>query len=98
MGTRPGLKGYQKPAMERCEALGLHPQVDPMGDCHHTDVPLNDEDRQIGDALAYFLGTLFADVDGKNSRYWYHEKTSVDEWSRIARALRIHGLKIADAR
>ena len=91
MGTRSGLKDYQREAFAKCEALGLRPLVDPLHDDHHTDRPLTSADQEIGDALAYFLGTLFSDVD---ERYFYHERTSVDEWSRIARALRIHGLKI----
>lgn len=81
-------------AMQKCEVLGLRPINEPMGEDHHTDAPFSESDRQIGDALAYFLGTLFADVDGKDSTYWYSVRTSIDEWSRVARALRIHGLKI----
>ncbi len=81
--------------IERCEAVGLHPLLNPMGDDHHTDAPFINQDDAIGDALAYFLGTLFADQDS-NPRYWYYERTSVDEWRRVARALRVHGLHIAD--
>lgn len=87
---------YDGPAMAKCATLGLRPRHRPMGDDHHTDAPFSDDDKQIGDALAYFLGTLFADIDGKDSRYWYYERTSADEWSRVARALRIHGLAIAN--
>ena len=79
------------------EALTLHPLDHPMGDGHHTDAPYTDIDRAIGDHLAFYMGTLFSDVDGEHSRYWYHERTSVDEWSRVARALRIHGLRIVNA-
>jgi hypothetical protein len=75
----------------------LSPKKAPMGADHHTDAPLTDEDVRIGGLLAYDLGTLFADVEGKNSRYWYHERTSIDEWSRVARALRIHGLMVVNA-
>lgn len=85
-------------AMEKCRALGLSPLRDPMGDDHHTDAFFSAEDKAVGDALAYFLGTLFADVDGEHSRYWYHVRTSIDEWSRVARALRIHGLAICNKR
>ena len=46
----------QAVAMQKCLQLGLRPAVDPMGDDHHTDAPMADEDRAIGDALAYFLG------------------------------------------
>lgn len=91
-------KRYDGPPLARCAAIGLHPLYEPLGEDHHTDRPFTAQDREVGDALAHFLGTLFADVDGEGSRYWYHERTSVDEWSRVARALRIHGLKIADAK
>ena len=83
-------------ARGKCAALGLRPEQDPLGDGHHTEVSFSPEDEAIGDALAYFLGTLFADVNGKDSRYWYYERTAIDEWRRIARALRIHGLAIAN--
>ena len=90
------MNGSQKAAKAKCHLLGLHPLLDPMEDSHHTDASFSDEDKVLGDALAYFLGTLFADVEGEKSRYWYYERTSTDEWSRVARALRIHGLKIVD--
>jgi hypothetical protein len=80
----------------RCREHGLHPLRNPLVVSHHTDVPFSDEDKSIGNALAYFLGTLFADVDQKGSRYFYYEMTSVDQWRRVARALRIHGLAIVD--
>lgn len=85
---------YIRAAMEKCAGLGLHPAHDPMGDDHHTDAPFTTEDERIGDALAWFLGTLFADVD--SFTYWYKKRTSVDEWKRVARALRVHGLMISD--
>jgi hypothetical protein len=88
------LNAYEAAALEKCRSLGLRPL--PNAD-HHTDAQFLESDRQIGEALAYFLGTLFADVDGKNSRYWYHERTSVDEWMRVARALRMHGLTITNS-
>ena len=81
---------------DACAALGLHPICDPLGDGNHTDVPFSPDDARIGAALAYFLGTLFADVDAERSDYWYRVRTSRDEWSRVARALRIHGLAITD--
>lgn len=84
---------YDGPALRKCEVLGLHPLPFPAGETHHTEVPLTDEDRKIGDALAYFLGKLFED---DSYRYFYYEMTSVDVWTRVARALRFHGLKIAD--
>jgi hypothetical protein len=54
----------------------------------------SEQDRKIGDALAYFLGTLF---DAADEDWFYTKRTSVDEWTRVARALRIHGLAITDA-
>ena len=77
-----------------CNALGLHPKRHPLGNSHHTDVEPSEQDRKIGDALAYFLGTLF---DAADEDWFYTKRTSVDEWTRVARALRIHGLAITDA-
>lgn len=78
----------------KAHKLGLHPLRSPLGDVeHHTDVPLTAEDIAIGGALAWFMGTMYSDV---GERYFYYERTSVDEWARVARALRIHGLKISD--
>lgn len=82
--------------LDQCAAWDLHPKVEPLGDDHHTSIPFNQEDSAVGDALAYFLGTLFADVQDRGHAYWYSTRTSVDEWRRVARALRIHGLMIAD--
>lgn len=94
---------YDGPALAKCHSLGLHPAFAPMGEDHHTDTPLSDEDKRVGDALAYFLGGLFVDKEDimdpnrpHKESYFYNEMTSVDAWSRVARALRIHGLKIAD--
>jgi hypothetical protein len=87
---------YDGPALERCAALGLHPKPFPLADYHHTDMPFSNDDEKIGDALAYFLGTMYSDVS-HDMDYWYHRRTSIDEWRRVARALRIHGLRIADS-
>lgn len=71
------------------------PIHDPMGkDGHHSEAPFNSQDDLIADKLAFHMGTLFSDVEGEHSRYWYFERTSVDEWRRVAKALRIHGLRI----
>jgi hypothetical protein len=86
---------YDGPPLAKCAALGLHPKPCPLGDGHHTEVPFSADDEKIGDALAYFLGTMYSDVDDDDD-YWYRKRTSVDEWRRVARALRIHGLRIAD--
>jgi hypothetical protein len=79
--------------MDRLNRFGLHPIPHPLGDEHHTDRPFTEEDKAIGDTLSYFLGTMYSDV---GARYFHFERTSVDEWTRVARALRIHGLAIAD--
>lgn len=86
---------YVREAQAKCEVFGLHPKHDPMGDDHHTDAPFSSEDREIGDALAWFLGGLFIDVEDRPN-YMHQEMTSVDVWTRVARALRVHGLCIAD--
>lgn len=83
------------------EKHGLHPADDPMGDDHHTDAPFTETDREFGE-LAFWLGGLFIDKESGpatliRDSYWYKEMTSVDVWTRVARALRIHGLKIVDA-
>lgn len=90
------MDDHDKAALAKCHDLQLHPLCRPRGDNHHTDAAFADEDERIGDAIAYFLGGLFVDVECEDSRYWYNEMTSVDVWRRVARALRIHGLAIAD--
>lgn len=77
--------------------------ADAMGDDHHTDAPFTQADREIGE-LAYWLGGLLIDqeVNDMNTpirdTYWHNTMTSLDQWMRVARALRIHGLKIVNAR
>lgn len=80
-------------ATAKCARFGLHPTNDPLGELHHTDLLFSEEDVQIGEALAWFLGTLFADID---EHFFYHKLTSNNEWARVARALRVHGLAIKD--
>jgi hypothetical protein len=68
----------------------LHPWERPDNDpLHHTDEPFTKEDQAIGDTLGGVLGTLFPDYDSYGC-------SSVELWSRIARALRIHGLEIVN--
>jgi hypothetical protein len=76
----------EEDAANACAAFGFHPGVLP-GDTHHSDEKLTDEDRAMGDAIAWFLGTTWIDCN---------VMAPVEEWSRIARALRMHGLKITD--
>ena len=54
---------------------------------HFTDSPLSDEDREIGDHLAYFIGDTFI-------TYMRHPPTA--QWSAIVHALRFHGLRIIE--
>ncbi len=77
----------------RLAALGLHLIAEPYNDNHHTDMPFTPEDEQLGAAIAYYLGTLFG---YDSSEYLYSRMTSIEEWSRVARALRLHGLQIVD--
>jgi hypothetical protein len=102
MGSR--MTESDREALNECAALGLHPKLHPMGDDHHTDAKPTAEDQATGDALSYFLGGLFCDKDEEiepDSRYgdsyFYKGMTSVDVWTRVVRALRVHGLKITDA-
>lgn|GEM_PF-4944501 len=93
------LEKHSRECMAKHE---LRPIEDPMGDDHHTDAPFTREDEEIAE-LAYWLGGLF--VDKQNYRpsdligatYYYQEMTSLDVWRRVARALRLHGLKIVNA-
>lgn len=81
---------------------GLRP-VEPFGDCHHTEIQFVPEDHEIGE-LAFWLGGLFIDKENYDPNmpvkdtYWYKEMSSQDIWTRVARALRVHGLKIVNAK
>lgn len=91
-------------ALRRCAALGIPLEPYPLGsEGHHTDLLPTKEDMEIGSALAFFLGGLFVDVDQSLSAdrplresYFYRNMTSIDVWTRVARALRIHNLKITE--
>jgi hypothetical protein len=80
---------------------GLHPRNSGRDEPHHTEMPLNESDKDLGE-LGWYLGGLFVDVTDYRpdtpvqATYWYSEMTSVDVWQRVARALRVHGLKIVD--
>jgi hypothetical protein len=81
---------------EIADRLGLHPLYRPNSDdSHHTDQAMTKHDHQVGEHLAFYLGTLFSDVNWDT--YFRTEMTSADLWSRVARALRVHGLKVVDA-
>lgn len=84
----------EQEALGRCARLGLHPIPNPCGESgHHTEEEITPEDAAIADALAWFLGTMW-DTDAGNHEVG--KRTSTNEWERVARALRLHGLRIAD--
>lgn len=79
----------------------LRPIENPAGNDHHTDTAFTREDEEVAE-LAFWLGGLFVDVQGNDPHaplkesFWYKDMTSLDTWKRVARALRVHGLKIAN--
>ena len=73
-----------------CEVLGLHPKRDPMGEDHHTDAEFALADFRLGNVLSWVMGSLFAD------ERWQVGASSAEQWARVARALRVHGLTIRD--
>jgi hypothetical protein len=77
---------------KRLERFGLkqRPLHDPLGDNHHTDMPFLPEDIALADDLAWFMGTI-----GWLPR---SEESSVEQWRRVVRALRHHGLKLTNRR
>lgn len=87
-------KDLEEIAIEEINKLGLNPKRRPLGEHrHHTDVDISQEDAELGLRLAWFLGTMWCDV---TPHYFYNKITSIVEWSRVARALRIHGLRISN--
>lgn len=99
----PGQHSQSKAEIEARQAMAkhnLHPLECPTGEDHHTDKPFTEADDELAE-LAYWLGGLFIDKQcspetAHKNTYWYREMTSLDVWRRVARALRIHGLKIVD--
>ena len=91
----------ERHAQRAMESRGLHP-IESLDWRHHTETEFTKEDEEVAE-LAYWLGGLFIDKEDYDSStplgdtYWYKEMNSVDVWKRVARALRIHGLKIVDA-
>jgi hypothetical protein len=80
---------------EALKAIGLHPKEDPCGeDGHHTEEPFTSEDEKVAE-LAYYLGTIF-DYGHECPDCPCMKTSSIELWKRIARALRVHGLKIID--
>lgn len=80
----------------------LNPIKNPNGDQHHTEIGIEPADVRLGNALARVLGGLFVDKENDPDRphkesYFHREMTSRDIWTRVARALRFHGLEIINA-
>ena len=101
----PGQHSQSRGEIEARQAMakhGLRPIEAPMGHVHHTDAEFTSEDHEFAE-LAYWLGGLFIDKESYGAEtplkdtYWYNEMTSLDVWARVARALRVHGLKIVNA-
>lgn len=57
----------------------------PCRHTHHSDFHITEEDKMVGDALAYIMGDTFIN---------FQHKSPVWQWSVIAKALRIHGVKL----
>jgi len=55
---------------------------------HYTDLPFEEADKALGDHLAETIGDTFIDME---------DLTPVEQWTWIAKALRVHGLKIVEA-
>lgn len=75
-------------ATKRLSAFNLHPKSNSsIGDGHHTDLPCTEDDLKLGHGLAFLLDDLFITPG----------MTPMDQWQAVARALRLHGLTVADA-
>ena len=84
-----------KKARDRYEPTGIHPINSPLCSGHHTEVPFSDDDKMLGDVLGWYMGGLFIDVED-DPQFMDKRMTSQDTWTRVARALRIHGLRLVD--
>ncbi len=93
------MSDIEKEARAAFAKHGLNPH-EPTDD-HHTEAEITEEDREFGE-IAFCLGGLFIDkqdIDPATplkDTYWWKEMSSLDQWTRVARALRIHGLKIVN--
>ena len=62
-------------------------ELRPIGpDMHFTEVTTSMQDKLAGDALAYVIGDLFID---------FNDLAPTEQWTRVAKALRVHGFKIS---
>ncbi len=84
--SRHDITDTDREVWKRLEAFDLRerPLHDPLGDEHHTEMPFTEADKTLADDLAWFMGTMG----------W--EESAVDQWRRVVRALRCHGLKLAN--
>ena len=74
---------FEQP-MAKAIALGIHPIVSRVITC---DVQPTTEDKELGDAVAWFAGDTFITA-------W--DQSPSDQWANIVKILRIHGLTITD--
>ena len=58
-------------------------------DRHHSEVLTTDEDRELGSELAEAMGDTFVD---------FKKMAPCTQWTVVAKALRAHGLKVAERR
>jgi hypothetical protein len=77
---------------------GFHPLQPRRGDAHHLDVPFTDEDGAVGCTLARCLGNLNPEYEDAAASWNFHFSTDTPtaQWKRVARALRVCGLRVAD--
>lgn len=66
-------------------------KIKELGDAHFNDAETTKEDKKLGGELANVIGDTFICSTHKNGM------SSSEQWFRIAKALRVHGLKIVEA-
>lgn len=62
-------------------------RIKDLGDKHFTDFKPTKEDKALGDEISFVIGDTFLN---------YLETTPKDQWTHIAKALRVHGLRIVE--
>lgn len=82
-------------------SISIQPIKNPNGDQHHTEIEFQPGDVVVGSTLAHDLGGLFIDKRSNPDRphresYYWNEMSSFDVWTRVARALRFHGLTVVN--